>query len=145
MIFLAEFQAMRQLPMSHLKNLSRYFLGLFFIAAGLNHFWHTAFYVAMMPPYLPWHLELVYVSGVAEAGLGALVLFRRWQVVAAWGLIALSVAVFPANLHMALHPELFPQFTATGLWLRLPLQAVVIAWAYWYARPDAVASLAKTV
>ena len=138
MIFLAEYQAVPQQPMSQLKKLSRYLLGLFFIAAGLNHFWHTAFYVAMMPPYLPWHLELVYVSGVAEAGLGALVLFRRWQVVAAWGLIALSFAVFPANLHMALHPELFRQFTSTGLWLRLPLQAVVIAWAYWYTRPGPV-------
>ena len=122
-----------------MKTISRYLLGLFFIAAGLNHFWHTAFYFAMMPPYLPWHLELVYASGIAEAGLGALVLFKRWQLVAAWGLIALSIAVFPANLHMALHPELFRQFTATGLWLRLPLQAVVIAWAYWYTRPDTVA------
>ena len=122
--------------MSQLKTFSRYLLGLFFMAAGLNHFWHTAFYVAMMPPYLPSPLELVYLSGMAELGLGALVFFRRWQVAAAWGLIALSLAVFPANVHMALHPELFTQFSPTGLWLRLPLQAAVIAWAYWYTRPS---------
>ena len=121
--------------MQKLKTPSRYLLALFFIAAGLNHFWHTSFYVAMMPPYLPAPLVLVYLSGLAEIGLGALLLFSRWQVLAGWGLIALSVAVFPANVHMALNPELFTQFSWTGLWLRLPLQAVVIAWAYWYTRP----------
>ena len=121
--------------MQKLKTPARYFLGALFIAAGLNHFWHTPFYVAMMPPYLPAPLALVYLSGVAEIGLGALLLFSRWQVVAGWGLIALSVAVFPANVHMALNPELFTQFSPTGLWLRLPLQALVIAWAHWYTRP----------
>ena len=123
--------------MPTLKTLSRYLLGALFIAAGINHFWHTPFYVAMMPPYLLAPLALVYLSGVAEIGLGALLLFKRWQVLASWGLIALSVAVFPANVHMALNPELFTQFSPTGLWLRLPLQAVVIAWAYWYTRPAA--------
>ena len=121
--------------MPTLKTLSRYLLSALFIAAGINHFWHTPFYVAMMPPYLPAPLALVYLSGVAETTLGALLLFLRWQVVAGWGLIALSVAVFPANVHMALNPELFSQFSSIGLWLRLPLQAVVIAWAYWYTRP----------
>ena len=120
--------------MPSLKTLLRCGLGLFFIAAGINHFWHTPFYVAIMPPRLPRHLALVYLSGIAEIGLGALLVFRRWQVTAGWGLVALSVAVFPANVHMALHPELFTQFSPTGLWLRLPLQAVVIAWAYWYTR-----------
>ena len=123
--------------MSKVKTLSRYLLGVFFIAAGLNHFWHTAFYVTIMPPWLPWHLALVYISGAAEIGLGALLLFSRWQLLAGWGLIALAVAVFPANIHMALHPELFPQFTPTGLWLRLPLQFVLIAWAYWSTRSPA--------
>lgn len=114
--------------------LLRYLLGLLFMAAGINHFWHTAFYVAMMPPYLPLHLALVYLSGAAEVSLGALLLFSRWQMLAGWGLIALSVAVFPANVHMALHSELFLQFSPTGLWLRLPLQGVVIAWAWCYTR-----------
>ena len=57
-----------------------------------------------MPPYLPWPLVLVYIRGAAEFGLGALLLFKRWQAAAAWGLIALSIAVLPANMHMALHP-----------------------------------------
>ena len=120
--------------MSVIKNFLRYLLGLLFVAAGINHFWHTAFYVAMMPPYLPLHLALVYLSGAAEISLGALLLFSRWQVLAGWGLIALLVAVFPANIHMALHPELFTQFTPLGLWLRLPLQGIVLAWAWCYTR-----------
>ena len=120
--------------MGLLKTFSRYRLGLLFIAAGANHFWHTPFYVAMMPPYLPWHLALVYLSGVAEIGLGALLLISRWQALAGWAMIALCIAVFPANLHMALHPELFPQFDPGNLWLRLPLQLVVMAWAFVYTR-----------
>ena len=120
--------------MLELKNFLRYVLGALFVAAGINHFWHSAFYVAIMPPWLPLHLELVYLSGVAEIALGTLLLLSRWQALAGWGLIALCVAVFPANLHMALHPELFPQFSPQGLWLRLPLQAVAIVWAWWYTR-----------
>lgn len=123
--------------MTLIKTFTRYVLGALFVAAGINHFLNPAFYLAMMPPYLPWHGELVWLSGIAEIGLGALLLFKRWQVAAAWGLMALSLAVFPANVHMALHPEQFTQFSAIGLWLRLPLQAVVIAWAYWYTRPPA--------
>lgn len=126
--------------MPTLTTFSRYLLGLFFIAAGINHFWHVDFYLAMMPPWLPWHSELVALSGLAEITLGALLLFRRWQALAAWGLIALCVAVFPANVHMALHPELFRQFSPTGLWLRLPLQIVVIVWAYAYTRAGKKAS-----
>ena len=113
---------------------SRYLLALLFIAAGINHFWHTQFYVAMMPPYFPWHLQLVYLSGIAEIALGVMMLLRRWQAVAGWGMIALCVAVFPANLHMALHSELFTQFSPQGLMWRLPLQAVAIAWAWCYTR-----------
>ena len=110
--------------MPNLKTLSRYLLGVLFIGAGLKHFWHTAFYVAMMPPYLPWHDSLVYASGLAEAGAGALLLVRRWQVPGAWAIIAVSIAVFPANVQMALHPEL------SGLWLRLPLHLVPVVWAW---------------
>jgi len=116
------------------KTLTRYLLGILFVIAGTNHFVMTDFYLSIMPPWLPWHRALVYASGFAEAGLGLLLLFRRWAVWAGWGLVALCVAVFPANLHMALHPELFPQFSVLGLWLRLPLQVALMAWAWWYTR-----------
>lgn len=123
------------------KTHTRYLLGVLFIIAGANHFINTGFYVSIMPPYLPWHLELVYLSGVAEAGLGALLLFRRWAKLATWALIALMVAVFPANLHMAMNTELYPSLSVWGLWLRLPLQGVLIAWAYWYTRGGEQAKL----
>lgn len=65
-----------------------------------------------------------------------LLLFERWSRLAAWGLIALLVAVFPANVHMALHTELYPWASSLGLWLRLSLQGALIVWAYWYTRPQ---------
>jgi uncharacterized membrane protein len=107
-----------------------------FWIAGANHFFNTPFYVSIMPPYLPWHLALVYISGLAEIGLGVLLLFERWSALAGWGLIALLIAVFPANIHMALHPEFFTYASPLGLWLRLPLQGVLIVWAYWYTRRE---------
>lgn len=116
---------------TRLHRASRVLLGLFFVAAGLNHFVNAPFYLAMMPPWLPWHAELVWLSGLAEVGLGALVLWPPARRLAGWGLIALCVAVFPANLHMALNPELFAQFPPLALWARLPLQAVAIAWIAW--------------
>jgi uncharacterized membrane protein len=68
--------------------------------------------------------------------LGVLLLFRRWSVLAGWWLIVLLLAVFPANIHMALHSELFTYASPFGLWLRLPLQGVLIVWAYWYMRRE---------
>lgn len=117
-----------------MKTPLRWLFGILFILAGLNHFRSPGFYINIMPPYLPWHGELVAISGVAEVALGAMLLFRRWAATAGWGLIALLVAVFPANLHMSMHPELYPSIPPIALWLRLPLQGLLIAWAYWYAR-----------
>ena len=118
--------------MTMLRTMMRWLLGLLFVTAGVLHFLFADYYVRIMPPYLPWHLALVYVSGVAEASLGVLLLVPLFQAVAAWGLIALLIAVFPANVHMALHPDLFPQYEPAMLWGRLPLQGVLIAWAYWF-------------
>ena len=69
--------------MARTRTITRYVFGLFFVLAGANHFLSPAFYLSIMPPYLPWHLALVYISGVAEIGLGLLLLFRRRSVVAA--------------------------------------------------------------
>jgi uncharacterized membrane protein len=119
-----------------LRAAARGLLGLVFIAAGLNHFRNPAFYLAMMPPYLPAPLGLVYLSGVLEVVGGAAVFITRWRAAAGWGLIVLLVAVFPANVEMALHPEQFSGIAPWMLWARLPLQALLIAWAYWATRPD---------
>lgn len=122
----------RRRRVARFKTGMRWLLGIFFIGAGANHFLNTAFYVRIMPPYLPWHLELVYLSGVLEALLGILVLVPRYTFLAAWGLIALLIAVFPANVHMAMNPDQFPELNPVLLWVRLSFQAVFVAWAYWF-------------
>jgi uncharacterized membrane protein len=121
--------------MQNIKGSLKYLLAASFVLAGLNHFISTDFYLKIMPPYLPWHLPLVYLSGVVEMALGALLLIPRLTRLAAWGLIALLIAVFPANIHMAVNHELYPAYGATSLWLRLPLQIVLMLCAYWYTVP----------
>ncbi len=111
-------------------------LAPFFVVAGVNHFVHPDFYLAMMPPYLPLHRELVVLSGAWEALGGLAGLSPGLRARAGWGLVALLVAVYPANVHMALNPELYPDLGATALYLRLPLQIPLIAWAYWATRPE---------
>ncbi|MCA1565379.1 MAG: DoxX family membrane protein [Acidobacteria bacterium] len=113
-----------------LKLLLKYSLGLLFVLGGLYHFFNPALYLRMMPPYLPWHLLLVYLSGFFETALGLLLLIPKYTRLAAWGLIALLVAVFPANVQMALGPQQFPEIPPVALWLRLPLQLVFVAWTY---------------
>lgn len=108
----------------------RPFAGLFFVFAGVMHFVIPRTYKRIVPPYIPAPMAMVYASGVAEAvgGAGLMVASQRRR--AGWWLIATLIAVFPANLHMALHPEQFPEVPGgkRALWGRLPLQALFIAW-----------------
>ena len=126
------------LPHSLPQRIGLLLLAAFFTYAGVSHFTNPEFFVSIMPPYLPAHLELVYLSGVFEilGGLGVLpVATRRW---AGIGLIALLVAVFPANLHMALNPELYAAdgAPAWALYGRLPIQLLFGLWAWWATRPE---------
>ncbi|KPV50620.1 DoxX family protein [Kouleothrix aurantiaca] len=115
---------------SFTRAFSRAALGLGFLAAGANHFRRPRMYRAIMPDYLPWHRELVALSGYAELLLGGAALFPPLRTLTRWGLTALLLAVFPANLHMAMHPERYPQIPRALLWLRLPLQPALIAWVW---------------
>jgi uncharacterized membrane protein len=105
-------------------------LAFFFVVAGLNHFLTPGPYLRMMPPWLPWHSELVWISGVAEMLGGLAILIPRLRRAAGWGLIALLVAIFPANLQVALHGWEGVNIPAWALWARLPLQPLLIAWVY---------------
>jgi uncharacterized membrane protein len=116
-----------------LWHLGKWAFAALFIAGGVGHFVKRDFYVKMMPPYLPAHRALVLASGVCEVALGVLLLVPQPTSFAAWGLIALLVAVFPANIHIYRHQEIIPAPTIVHL-LRLPLQAVLILWAYSYTR-----------
>ncbi len=127
--------------MRWVKLALRVLLGAFFVLGGINHFRDADFYLPMMPPYLPYHLELIYLSGVAEIALGVAVLIPQTRRLAAWGLILLLIAIFPANIHVAVYDVPIGGATeGAGVWnwVRLPFQLVLIAWAWWYTRPEAV-------
>jgi uncharacterized membrane protein len=118
-----------------MKHLALYVMAIFYVVAGVMHFARPDVYLPMMPPYLPWHAALVWLSGAAELGLGLAVLVPGLRRMAAWGIIALLVAVFPANVHIAMHN--IPLFGATegagiGNWIRLPVQGLLIWWAWQY-------------
>ncbi len=117
------------------RAILRSLLAVFFIAAGANHFRDPAFYLAGMPSELPWRQPVIDLSGAAEILGGIGVLVPRTRRAAGWGLIALLIAVFPANVFMALRTADQPRGTVAewALWARLPLQAVFIAWTWWTA------------
>jgi uncharacterized membrane protein len=106
----------------------------FLIVAGSVHFLKMGSYVKIVPPYVPFPEMVVLGSGAVCSFLGAALLLPRVSRVAAWGIVIYLMAVFPANIHMAFHPEIFPAVPVWILWARLPLQAVLIAWAYCYTR-----------
>ncbi len=119
--------------MSHFKAISKYLLAIFMIVAGIMHFANPAFFLKIMPPYLPLHKELVLVSGVFEFLLGVLLLVPNCSRMAAWGIVALLIAVFPANVYLYQHQDILPASPIVHF-LRLPLQGVLIQWAYWHTR-----------
>ena len=119
-----------------IKQILKWIFAAGFVLAGANHFYNTDFYLKIMPPVFPAPLFLIYLSGVFEIVLGALLLVPKLTRLAAYALIALLLAVFPANIYMAQHAELFPEFSATALYLRLPAQIILIIWAFWFTRPN---------
>jgi len=105
-------------------------IGAGFVAAGVLHFTATDSYVGIVPAWLPRPRELVLISGAAEIAGGIGVLLPRTRRLAGLGLVALLVAVFPANLNMALNPEVSLAIPRALLWLRLPLQAALVGWVW---------------
>ena len=121
-------------------------MALFYVGAGVSHFTQNAFFVEIVPSFLPAPRALVFISGVAEIALGVAVLVPATRRLAAWGIVALLIAVYPANINMALTnqqlqhaPGWMGQPTLLGLWMRLPVQFLLMTWAWWYTRPEAAA------
>ena len=113
-------------------------LALAMVAIGVAHFAAPEPFLKIVPAWMPAPLALVYLSGVAEVAGGLGVLHPRTRSMAGWGLVALYVAVFPANINMAVNeiqlgPEPMPVWQ---MWARLPFQVLFIAWAWWTTRPD---------
>ena len=120
--------------MSRTKAVSKYLLAIFMVGGRMMHFVRTDFYVKIMPPELPLHRELVYLSGIFEIVLGVPPLIPRLSRLAAWGIIALLIAVFPANIYVYQHQELIPGSPILHFLLRLPLQGVFLLWANRHSR-----------
>ncbi len=111
-------------------TLSQAMLGMLYITAGVNHFISEKFYVDIVPESLPNKREIVQISGVAEIIGGLGVLSSRTRRPAGKWLVALLLAIFPANIQMAVNPGRYKRFPAWALWARLPIQFMAIAWAW---------------
>ena len=128
------------------KRIALIVLGVAMIGVGIRHFQDPAPFERIVPAWLPSPHVIVLVSGFFEVLGGVGVLVPQTRRFAAWGLVALYIAVFPANVNMALnHVQLTPDGTLPvwAMWARLPLQFVLIAWAAWFTRSDAGGSASR--
>jgi len=114
---------------------SQRLLALAFTAAGTLHFVRPRMYEEIMPGYLPAHHELVLASGAAEIASALAVLYPRTRRLGGLCLAVTLAAVFPANVHMALHPDRYPDFAPALLWARLPIQPLLVWWVLRATRP----------
>ncbi len=123
--------------MKKIKSISILAMSFFYVWVGIQHFLDPAWFVQIMPPYLPLHYEAVYLSGFFEILFGVMLLFQKTRYFAAWGLILLLIAVYPANIYLAFNEV--PQ-KALGIsafaasWARLPIQFIFIGLAYWHSK-----------
>jgi len=122
--------------MSLFKKITIYFMSLAYIYVGMRHFIDPDFFLAIMPDYLPFHQEAVYISGFFEILLGGMLLFQKSRKVAGWGLIVLLIAVFPANIYLAQNEaaQQAIDISQTAAIVRLPFQALFIGIAFWHQR-----------
>ena len=127
---LSNISSWMKLPGGWWKKIVLFGLSAFFINVGIDHFINPEFYISIMPPAFPLHAEAVYISGFFEVVGGIGVLIPRFRKIAGWGLLALLVTVYPANIYMALTPEAFPDAPLSLLYLRLLFQFVFFYWAY---------------
>ena len=117
-----------------IKTISIIIMSLFYIMAGTNHFINPDWYVRIVPPILPFKTAIVYISGILEIILGTLLIFPKTRFIAGWGLILLLVAVYPANIYVALTNGEVMDTTPLIAWGRLPFQFVFIGLAYWHSK-----------
>ena len=145
-------QGLVPLPTSSLSSTAR--LGFWRIAAlavvvlwfgigGIAHFMSPEIFASTIPPFLPWAMPAVYITGALELLGAAGLLWRPSRRAAGWGLLALTVCVTPANVYMWLHPELFPQIPPAALLWRLPLQVVLLAVIAFGSRPPPAVSFSE--
>ena len=117
-----------------IKYFSLIVMGVFYISIGVSHFTSPIWYVQIVPPYLPYKLELVYISGIFEILFGGMLLFKKTRFLAGWGLILLLIAVYPANIYLAQTNGAAMNTTPLIAWGRLPVQFIFVGLAYWHSK-----------
>ena len=116
------------------KGISVYVMGIFYIIVGIKHFQDPSWFVQIVPHILPYKYELVYISGFFEVLLGILLMIPRFQSIAAKGLMALLICVYPANIYLAQTNGVALGISPLIAWGRLPFQFVFIGLAYWHLK-----------
>ena len=122
------------LTINNFKILTIYVMSLLYIVVGIKHFTDPIFFLNIMPDYLPCQLELVYISGFFEILFGVLLIFKSTRFYAAWGIILLLIAVFPANIYL-FYSEIAQEslgISKNQALIRLPFQIPLIVIAYWH-------------
>ena len=117
-----------------IKYLSLMVMGIFYILVGISHFTSPIWYVQIVPPSLPYKLELVYVSGLFEILFGGMLFFKKTRFLAGWGLILLLIAVYPANIYLAQTNGAAMNTTPLIAWGRLPVQFIFVGLAYLHSK-----------
>ncbi len=122
--------------MKYFKLFTIYFMSIGYTYVGIRHFIDPDFFLAIMPNYLSFHLEFVYITGIAEIVFGILLFFKKTRTFASYGLIVLLISVFPANIHLV-ESELSQSIlnaTKNQTIIRLPFQGLFILLAYWHSK-----------
>ena len=120
--------------MKILKLITIILMAYFYINVGIKHFTEPEWFLQIYPPFLPFGLAAVYVSGFFEVLFGIMLLIPKTRYYAGWGLIALLIAVFPANIYLAYTNGAAMDISAAVAWGRLPFQALFIGLAYWHSK-----------
>ena len=111
-------------------------MSIFYINVGIEHFTDPGWFIQIVPPYLSYKLELVYISGFFEVLFGFLLFFTKTRHFASWGIIILLAAVFPANIYLAQTNGSAMNISSSTAWLRLPFQSLFIVIAYWHSKEE---------
>jgi len=120
--------------LSTLKFISILLMSFFYISVGIDHFIRPEWYEKIVPPFLYFKYELVLISGAIEIVLGIMLLHPKTRYIAGWGLIMLLIAVYPANIYLALTNGAALDTTPMVAWGRLPVQFVFIGIAYLHSK-----------
>ena len=124
-----------KLSTTHIKNISIYIMSLLYILVGVKHFSDPNFFLKIMPEYLNYHLELVYISGFFEILFGILLIFKKTRFFGAWGVFILLICVFPANIYLynSEAAQIALDISKSQALMRLPFQIPLLILAYWHS------------